>query len=158
MDNILISMFNRKTHHEFLDSNRMILGTNKMSKLAHENSIVLLLDYESKEYFGIARIGKFDDGTYCRKNYLPNIHGPYTGDNSKYNEFEIPINTFHTWHMSCVKLINVLSIDPKINNNILNKSNCSGLCRAFYGNKNDSDSIRVLDNFQFIIDTVMERS
>lgn len=159
---MLISKFNAVSRDMFLHSDRTLLGSKVAVKSVRENTTILLFDYEAKEYFGIAIVGTFEDGSSCRENYIPNIDGTYTGEYAMYNKFEIPVCKFYKWKMSCERLVSVMGIDSKHINNIVKNGNTS-FAKPFYGSQKETDlaqikeNKRVLDIFHFIVETVLER-
>jgi len=159
---IRISKFNKESKEQFIKSNRSLLGSEtKPPSSLNENDICLLYDFESKEYFGIVKIGLFENNLTFRENPISEIQGVYDGIYSKYSKYEMNIKEFYSFIMNIEKLIKVLGINSKEHNNIVKNSNTRSFTPIYYGAK-DKDGTkkpeysRVIDTFTFIIETTIE--
>ena len=111
---IRISKFNKESKEQFMKSNRSLLGSEiKPPNGLVEDDICILYDFESKEYFGIVKIGLFENNLTFRENPISEIQGVYDGKYSKYSKYEINIKNFYLFKMNIEKLIKVLGINSK---------------------------------------------
>ena len=159
---IRISKFNSATREQFMNSDKKILSSESKVNGISENDIILLFDYEKLEYFGIVKIGLYENNEIFRENPVYNLQGVYSGEYSKYSKYESLIKRFYPFKINIEKLIKVLKIDTKEYNNIIKNSNTRSYTSIYYGSSKVTDEVkkseykRILDNFTFIIETTMQ--
>jgi hypothetical protein len=160
---IRICKFNKESKEQFMNSDKSLLGSEtKPPSSLNEGDICLLYDFESKEYFGIVKIGLFEKNLTFRENPISEVQGVHGGRYSKYSKYEINIKEFYSFIMNIEKLIKVLGINSKEHNNIVKNSNTRSFTPIYYGSSKITDEIkkieykRVIDTFTFIIETTIE--
>ncbi len=150
--------FDKVSREQFMKSDKSLLGHTCKPRSLNEDDICLLYDYESNEYFGIVKIGLFENNLTFRENPIPEVQGVYDGRYSKYSKYEISVKEFYPFKINIEKLIKVLKINSKEPNNIVKNSNTSSFGSLYYRPKDDdgTEYNRVIDTFTFIIETMME--
>jgi len=114
---IIQSTFNKKTRNEFLSGSRTYFGSKDRMKKYGEGTYVLCQDIESREIFGVARLGRFEDGSSCREHHLLDTD-TYSGDHAKYNGFDICISKFIEWNRSFDDVSFLFNLQSRPWNNI----------------------------------------
>jgi len=88
-----ITLFNKETRKEFMNSPKLYLGHKTRIHEFHEADIILLCDQDSHEIFGIVILGKYENGKIYREHDLLDIN-IYSGSADKYNKYDIKIQKF----------------------------------------------------------------
>jgi hypothetical protein len=159
---VRISKFNNETKEQFMKSDKKILASESKITGIMADDIILLFNYEIKTYFGIGKVGMFENNVTFRENPIYNVQGVYDGAYSKYSKYEICIKEFYPFKIKCEKLIKLLNIDTKEYNNIIKNSNTRSFTPIYYGSSHITDEVKkseykkVLEQFTFIIETTLE--
>ena len=83
---VRISKFNNETKEQFMKSDKKILASESKITGIMADDIILLFNYEIKTYFGIGKVGMFENNVTFRENPIYNVQGVYDGAYSKYSK------------------------------------------------------------------------
>jgi hypothetical protein len=87
-----ISVFNKDTRQTFLETNGIFLGHDKKIHCLKKGDVVLLVDIDTKEVFGIGRLRAIDRDRIYREAH-PYDKELYPSPYHKYNRYEVGVDT-----------------------------------------------------------------
>jgi hypothetical protein len=99
MNKTIVSIFNNKTQLEFESGFRQYLGNTTKLHTCKKNDVVLLQNIEDKHIFAIAQIDEFPNGKIYREHHFLETD-TYSGNDSKYNLYEIKIKNYRSVNIS----------------------------------------------------------
>jgi hypothetical protein len=105
-----ISVFNKKTREQFMNSSKDRLGHKSRVNEFGAEDIILLNDIESQEVFGIVTLGVYDNGKIYRDHHLLDAD-LYEVDAARYNKYDIKIGSFRAVTISFNTLANLCGRD-----------------------------------------------
>jgi len=149
---VLVSLFNNTTQEEFLSSLRTHLGNTTRLNNCEEGDIIVLQNIESKNMFGVALIGAYDDGKVYAEHH-PLEMDIYSGNAAKYNRYEIKIKNFKKVNVSFEDIACICgkSLDDPVRNNIW-KGSCFSFRKANYTGE---DSENVMKRFHILLNSLL---
>jgi hypothetical protein len=129
---IIVSIFKKVTHDEFMRSPRTHLGNKNKLHCYHPGDIVLLTDIESKQLFAITTLDAYEDGHICREHHILD-EDIYSGEKTNYNRYEVKIKPLVEVSVPFESLAVLCGKSPTdmTNNNIWRPSQFN-FRRAFY--------------------------
>ena len=99
MAKTLVAIFNNKTATEFQSGYKEHLGNTTKLHTCKKDDIIILQNIEDKIVFGLAQIDEFSDGKIYAEHHLLGID-TYTGNDAKYNRYEIKIKNYKSVSIS----------------------------------------------------------
>lgn len=152
MRQTLVTYFTELTAGEFKNSSKEYLGHfNKVHKFK-KGDVALLINIETKCIFGIAILGEYEDGKIYREHHQLDVD-TYTGENSKYNKYDIKIEKLCNVNIAFKDLAILCgkTEDDKVTTNIW-KSTHLNYSNVFYKGE---DSEIVLQRLNILINTLL---
>ena len=152
MTQTLVTYFTNLTWQEFKNSTKECLGHyNKVHKFK-KGDIVLLINTEEKCILGIAILGEYEDGKVYREHHQLDVD-TYSGENSKYNKYDIKIEKLRNVNISFKDLAILCgkNEDDKTTTNIWRNTHLN-YSNVFYKGE---DSEIVLQTLNIFINTLL---
>ena len=140
------TIFTNVTKDEFLASDRKLLGYKQRIIQLRPGAIILLQNRDTRAFFGVGKFGDFGRGQVFRKQCFLDTPDIYSGDNMKYNIYDIKLDSVVIFpkEFPFEDLRYLLDIDNNVVNNIT-KTDRLTFTRVFYkDNANEQKVIRKL--------------